>query len=169
MKWITRQFVHVDRVACPWLIRKFVDPEAEFFFVPAQEVESRAKELDAIPFDVPGAELGHHEDRCSFDAIIAKYNLHDEALQDLAIIVRAADTDLLHSSSKEAFGLEAIADGSTMIAKDDEEAINKGAYIYDSLYAHCQLHRLRVEHATELEGMNKVLRRQFLRGKLLEP
>jgi len=167
MKWITRQFVHVDRVACPWLIRKFVDPEAEFFFVPAQEVDGRAKELGATPFDVPGAVLGHHADRCSFDAIIAKYNLHDEALQDLAVIVRAADTDLQHSSSREAFGLEAIADGSTMTAKDDAEAIDKGAYIYDSLYAHCRLQRLRARHALELEGMNKIQRRQFLREKLL--
>jgi len=97
MLWVTREYVHVDRVACPWLIRRFVDSEAEFLFVPKSQVDRVAKETGAIPFDAPGVELGHHDGQCSFDAIIAKYGLQDPALLYLAKIVNAADTDKLEA------------------------------------------------------------------------
>jgi hypothetical protein len=93
MKWVTREKAKVDRIACPWLIRKFVDSKPEFLFVPANKVPEVAKETNAIPFDIPNVELGHHDDKCSFDAIIEQYNLKDPALLELAKIVRAADTD----------------------------------------------------------------------------
>jgi len=167
MKWITREHVHVDRVACPWLIRRFVDPSAEFIFVPAGDVERIAQESKAIPFDTPGAELGHREERCSFDAIIEKYDLKDQALLDLAAIVRAADTDAFHLAP-ESIGLEAIAAGATMISKDDSETIEKSMFLYDSLYANCELRLLREKYKAELEKMSRVERRDFLKRKLSE-
>ena len=151
MKWVTREHVHVDRVACPWLIRKFIDPEAEFIFVPVEKIEEIVKKEKAIPFDAPRVELGHKRDKCSFDAIIEKYHLEDEALHELAKIVRAADTDN-RESAPESIGLEAIASGSMMIVKDDHEAIEKGRYVYDSLYAYCQLRILREKHKKEYCG-----------------
>jgi len=167
MKWITRENVHVDRVACPWLIRRFVDPIAEFIFVPAEDVDRIARESQAIPFDTPEAELGHREERCSFDAIIEKYHLKDQALLDLAAIVRAADTDAFHLAP-ESVGLEAIAAGATMIAKDDAETIEKSMFLYDSLYANCELRLLREKYKAELEKMSRVERRAFLKRNLFE-
>jgi len=165
MKWITREHVHVDRVACPWLIRRFIDSAAEFMFVPADQVDRVAKETGATPFDTPGCELGHHEEFCSFDAIVYKHQLQDPALIDLAAIVRAADTKDFEIAP-EAIGLEAIATGASMIAKDDHEAVDKGMYIYDALYAHCRLRHLREMHAEELDRMTKAEQRDFLRDKL---
>jgi hypothetical protein len=135
-KWVTREKVKVDRVACPWLIKNFVDSEPEFLFVPADKVLDIAKEQNAIPFDVPNVELGHHDNKCSFDAIIEKYNLEDPALQELAKIVRGADTDD-PDPSPESAGLEAIAEGFRQIAKDDFDNISKQFYVYDALYAYC--------------------------------
>jgi hypothetical protein len=162
MKWVTREHVHVDRVACHWLVRKFVDPKAEFIFVPVEEIDEIVKKEKAIPFDAPGVELGHKGDRCSFDAIIKKYCLDDEAVQELAKIVRAADTDN-KQLAPESIGLEAIAGGSMMIVKDDYEAIEKGRYIYDSLYAHCQQKILREKYRKELEKMSSKQRFEFLK------
>ncbi len=167
MKWITREHVHVDRVACPWLIRKFIDPEAEFIFAPPNRIDGIVQETGAIPFDTKGAELGHHDDKCSFDAIIDKYRLSDEALLELAEIVRAADTKVFELAP-ESIGLAAIADGASMMFKSDDEAVAKGAYIYDALYANCRLRRLREKHASELEGMDPASRREFLMIKLAE-
>lgn len=167
MKWITREHVHVDRVACPWLIRRFVDPEAKFLFVPSEEVESMAKNEGAIPFDIPNAELGHHKHECSFDAIVRKYGLKDQALLDLATIVRAADTDAFELAP-ESIGLEAISSGGTMITKDDHETIEKSMYVYDALYAHCRLRMLKEEHKAELDKMSRSERRAFLKSRLLE-
>jgi hypothetical protein len=135
-KWVTREKAKVDRVACPWLIKNFVDSEPEFLFVPADKVLDIAKEQNAIPFDVPTVELGHHDNKCSFDAIIEKYNLEDPALQELAKIVRGADTDDPYPSP-ESTGLEAIAEGFRQIAKDDFDNISKQFYVYDALYAYC--------------------------------
>lgn len=138
MRWVTRQGAKVDRIACPWLIRKFVDPGAEFLFVPAEEVMRVAEEQGAIPFDVPGVELTHRGDRCSFDAIMAKYDLRDPALEELARIVRAADTrrpDL----APEAAGLEAIAEGFRRVSRDDADNMAKQFPLYDALYAYCKL------------------------------
>ena len=140
MKWITRARVKVDRVACPWLIKKFVDKEAEFFFVPAEQVQAEAARLGAIPFDVPGAELGHHAKACSFEAIVKKYNLtNDPALVLLARIVNGADTDNTLYHQHEGPGLAAIAEGFRHLDFKDDHAINAAQWIvYDALYAYCK-------------------------------
>jgi hypothetical protein len=166
VKWITREFVHVDRVACPWLIRRFVDPEAQFLFVPSEEVEGLAKKEGAIPFDTPNAELGHHGDECSFDAIVRRYSLLDEALLDLATIVRAADTNVFEIAP-ESVGLEAISSGATMITKDDNETVEKSMFMYDALYCNCRLRILKEQHKAELDRMSRSERRAFLKDRLL--
>jgi hypothetical protein len=165
VKWVTREHVHVDRVACPWLIRKFVDPDAEFIFFPVERIEETVRKEGTIPFDAPEVELGHKGDKCSFDAIIKKYHLEDEALQELAKIVRAADTED-KKLAPESIGLEAIASGSMMIVKDDYEAIEKGKYIYESLYAYCKLRILREKYKKELETMDRKKRFEFLKKKI---
>ncbi len=137
MKWITRSHVHVDRVACPWLITRFVDSQAEFLFVPKNQVDRVALETGAFPYDVPGAELGHHGDGCSFDAIIRKYDLRDAALLRLAKIVNAADTDRLDHDPVAA-GLDAIATGYSLRFPDDLENIRQQFAVYDALYAWCR-------------------------------
>ena len=140
MKWITREHVKVDRVACPWLIRKFVDPQAEFLFVPAAEVAAVAKREHAIPYDVTGAELGHHGKECSFDAIVRRYGLdRDPAMVLLAKIVNGADTDNSLWQQPEAAGLGAIAEGFRHLGLADDHAINAAEWIvYDALYAYCR-------------------------------
>ena len=140
MKWITRENVKVDRVACPWLIKKFVDKDAEFYFVPAEEVRTEAVRLGAIPYDVPGAELGHHGKECSFDAIMRKYNLmNDPALFLLARIVNGADTDNSLYHQPEGPGLNAIAEGFRRLGLKDDHAINAAEWIVDdALYAYCK-------------------------------
>ena len=140
MNWITREHVKVDRVACPWLIRKFVDPKAEFHFVPSQEVMSQAKALGAIPFDVPDAELGHHGKECSFEAILKEYKLNgDMALVLLGKIVNGADTDNTLWQQPEGAGLKAIAEGFRHLHFRDDHEINAAEWIvYDALYAYCQ-------------------------------
>ncbi len=137
MKWVTRERPKVDRVACPWLIRRFVDRDAEFLFVPADQVMAAAGREGAIPYDVPGVELGHHGPACSFDAILDKYRLDDSALRLLARIVRGADTsdkDLTPQSR----GLEAIARGFGMVYADDHAQLEAEFPIYDALYAWCR-------------------------------
>ncbi len=140
MQWITREHVKVDRVACPWLIAHFVDPEAEFLFVPAAKVMPEADRLGAIPFDVPGVELGHHGLACSFEAILHKYGLTaDPALVLLGKIVNGADTDNTLWQQPEGPGLEAIATGFRELGYADDHAINAAEWIvYDALYAYCQ-------------------------------
>ncbi len=140
MKWITREHVKVDRVACPWLIRKFVDKDAEFFFVPADKVQAEAARLGAVPFDVPNVELGHHGKECSFDAIMKKYNLtNDPALVLLARIVNGADTDNSLHRQPEGPGLNAIAEGFRHLGLKDDHAVNAAEWIvYDALYAYCK-------------------------------
>ncbi|HLE24805.1 MAG TPA: chromate resistance protein ChrB domain-containing protein [Thermodesulfobacteriota bacterium] len=139
MKWVTRERVKVDRVACPWLIKKFVDPEAEFLFVPKESVLEVAEREKAIPFDIEGVELGHHEGKCSFEAIVAKYRIEDPAIQLLANIVHGADvTQDLHGRP-EAAGLKAVAEGFQYLGlKDDHEILAKEFIVYDALYAYCQ-------------------------------
>jgi hypothetical protein len=137
MKWVTRARPKVDRVACPWLIRRFVDREAEIFYVPADEVMGTAQREGAIPFDVPNVELSHHGRECSFDAIIKKYQLVDPALQRLAIIVRGADTTAKHLAP-ESPGLEAIAEGFRLFYRDDHDLLEREMSVYDALYAYCK-------------------------------
>jgi hypothetical protein len=140
MKWITRERVKVDRVACPWLIKKFVDPEAEFHFVPADRVIYEAERLEAVPFDVPSVELGHHDQECSFEAILKKYKLEDDpALALLARIVNGADTDNTLWRQPEAAGLKAIAEGFRHLGFRNDHEINLAEWIvYDALYAYCR-------------------------------
>lgn len=140
MNWITRENVKVDRVACPWLIKKFVDKDAEFYFVPADKVQTEAAKLKAIPFDVPNVELGHHGKECSFGAIVKKYGLEkDPALVLLARIVNGADTDNSLHRQPEGPGLNAIAEGFRHLGYKDDHAINAAeGIVYDALYAYCK-------------------------------
>jgi hypothetical protein len=140
MKWITRARVKVDRVACPWLIKKFVDKDAEFLFVAGDQVMAEAKRLGAIPYDIEGVELGHHGKECSFDAILKKYGLtKDPALALLGKIVNGADTDNTLWHQPESAGLQAIAEGFRHLGLKDDHEINAAEWIvYDSLYAYCQ-------------------------------
>jgi hypothetical protein len=139
MKWITRSHVHVDRVACPWLISRFVDNEAEFLFVPASQIQKVTHDTDAIPFDTPEAELGHQDGRCSFESIILKYDLKDPALLRLAKIVHSADVAADIDKDPIAQGLEAVAVGYSLRYPDDEENLLHQFEVYDALYAWCRL------------------------------
>ncbi len=139
MRWVTRSHVHVDRVACPWLITRFVDTEAEFLFVPKSEIERVVKEADAIPFDAPGVELGHHAGRCSFESIMLKYDLKEPGLVRLAQIVHAADVAEDIDKDPIARGLEAIASGYSLRFPEDAENIERQFEVYDALYAWCRL------------------------------
>lgn len=140
MKWITRERVKVDRVACPWLIKKFVDGNAEFYFVPVDQIASKAKELGAVPFDVADAELGHHGKECSFGAILKKYELEgDPALVLLGKIVNGADTDNTLYNQPEGPGLKAVAEGFRHLSYENDHEINVAEWVvYDALYAYCQ-------------------------------
>jgi len=134
MKWVTRERAKVDRIACPWLIKRFVDSEADFLFVPGDRVLQVAKEQNAIPFDSPNVELGHHGEECSFDAIVHKYGLKEPALLELAKVVRGADTEN-RNLTPESPGLNSIAEGFKLITKDDFENMSKQWPVYDALYA----------------------------------
>ncbi len=139
MKWITRSHVHVDRIACPWLITRFIDSEAEFLFVPKSEIERVVAETGAIPFDAPGVELGHHEGRCSFESIILKYELKEPGLLRLAKIVHSADMAEDIDLDPIARGLEAIATGYSLRFPEDSENLARQFEVYDALYAWCRL------------------------------
>lgn len=167
MKWVTRQYVHVDRTACPWLIKRFVDSSAEFVFVPTEKIDEIVKKESAIPYDAPNVELGHHGEKCSFDAIIEKYKIDDPAVLDLARIVRAADRDKM-ATVPEAAGLEAIMAGIGAVAKDDYEAIKKAGIVYDALYTNCKLKIIRRLYKAEIEKLDRQERREFLKKKLIE-
>lgn len=134
MRWITRARPKIDRIACPWLIFRFIDRDAKFFFVPPEDVLHRAAELDAIPFDVEGVELSHDGNLCSFDALLRKYQLDDPALHEMAVIIRGADTEHLEIAP-EAAGLLAISLGLSRNFKDDHEQLGQGIVLYDALYA----------------------------------
>ncbi|MGC2165975.1 MAG: chromate resistance protein ChrB domain-containing protein [Gallionella sp.] len=136
MKWITREHPKIDRIACPWLVARFVDESPEFFYVPAGDVMRIACETGAIPYDVPDVESGHHGDHCSFDAFIAKYKIENTALNKLALIVRAADCGR-PGLAKEAAGLLAISKGMTLNFTNDHEMLKHGMVMYDALYAWC--------------------------------
>jgi len=139
MQWVTRSHVHVDRVACPWLITRFIDNQAEFLFVPASQIEQVVKDTGAIPFDAPGVELGHQEGRCSFESIILKYGLKEPGLLRLAKIVHSADVAADIDLDPLARGLEAIASGFSLRFPEDEENLAIQFEVYDALYAWCRL------------------------------
>jgi len=134
MKWITRERPKIDRIACPWLIKNFVDKDAEFIYVPADTVKEQAKKLNATPFDVPDVEFSHHDDKCTFDYILEKYRIKDHALHTLAVIIRGADTDR-HDIASQASGLWAISAGLAYNVKDDYKLLENGMMIYDALYS----------------------------------
>jgi hypothetical protein len=133
-KWITRERPKIDRIACPWLIKRFIDPQAEIIYVPAKEVFAKAKELEATPFDIEGAEYSHEGPTCTFDFFLKKHHLTDPALQQLAVIVRGADTDNF-KLAPQAAGLWAISAGLSYDYKNDHEQLEIGMKIYDALYA----------------------------------
>ncbi|MCF0056117.1 chromate resistance protein ChrB domain-containing protein [Dyadobacter sp. CY356] len=134
MNWITRERPKIDRIACPWLIKRFIDPDAQIFYVPFDQVRAKALELDATPFDIPDTEFTHYEDRCTFDFFLEKYEIEDPALKDMATIIRGADTDN-HSLASQSAGLWAISAGLAYNITDDQELLEKGMLIYDSLYS----------------------------------
>jgi hypothetical protein len=132
--WITRERPKIDRIACPWLIKRFVDPEAVFVFVPKEKVFEKASEMNAIPYDIPGAEYSHYGDECTFDYILRKHKLTDDALIEIAAIVRGADTDRFNIAPQSA-GLWAISAGLSYNYTDDYEQLATGVKIYDALYS----------------------------------
>ncbi len=137
MKWVTRERPKIDRIACPWLIARFIDEAPEFLFVPPQRVLAVAGECGAIPYDIPGVELSHAGEGCSFDAFLGKYGLADPALRRLAAIVRGADTARLDLTPQSA-GLFAISLGLSAVFADDHEMLRHGMVVYDALYAWCR-------------------------------
>jgi len=147
MKWITREKPKIDRIACPWLIKRFIDPEGEIIYVPYAEVMGKAAILNAIPFDLPGVEYSHYEDQCTFDYFLKKHQLKDPALHRIAVIVRGADTDR-HDFAPQAAGLEAIFSGLAYNSKDDHELLEMGMIIYDGLY-NWATHLFKKKHAQD--------------------
>ncbi len=139
MLWVTRSHVHVDRVACPWLITRFVDSEAEFLFVASSQIEKVVAETGAIPFDAPGVALGHVEGRCSFESIIVKYGLKEPGLLRLAKIVHSADVDADIDKDPLAGGLEALASGFSLRFPEDNDNLAHQLDVYDALYAWCRM------------------------------
>jgi hypothetical protein len=137
MKWITRERPKIDRIACPWLIQRFIDHDAEFLYVPAADVLRNAKATGATPYDIPGVEMSHVGELCSFDAFLAKYELDEPALQQLGVIVRGADTSRLDLTPQSA-GLYAISLGLSHVYADDHEMLRQGLVVYDALYAWCR-------------------------------
>jgi hypothetical protein len=166
MKWVTREHVHVDRTACPWLIKKFVDAQADFIFVPVEKIGEVVRKEGAVPFDAPDVELGHHGEKCSFDSVIAKYKIKDPAVLELAKIVRSADTD--SRAAPEGTGLSAVMTGISVAAKNDHEAIKNASPVYDALYTYSKLELLRGQFRSEIEKMDRRQRREFLKKKLKE-
>jgi len=136
MKWITRERPKIDRIACPWLIARFIDKTPEFLFVPTERVLAVARETGAVPYDIPGVEMSHEGEFCSFDTFLKKYHLIDPALQQLAVIVRGADTSRL-DLAPQAPGLLALSLGLSRVFSDDREMLQHGMVMYDALYAWC--------------------------------
>jgi hypothetical protein len=137
MKWVTRERPKIDRIACPWLIARFIDKTPEFLFVPTEQVLAVAHETGAVPYDIPGAEMSHEGEFCSFDTFLKKYHLTDPALQQLAVIVRGADTSQL-DLAPQAPGLLALSLGLSRVYADDHEMLRHGMVMYDALYAWCR-------------------------------
>lgn len=162
MKWITRERPKIDRIACPWLIKRFIDTEAEIIYVPFDQVIIKARELDAVPFDLPGVEYTHYEDQCSFDYFLKKHQIKDEALDRMAAIIRGADTDRM-DFAPQAAGLSAIFLGLSQNIKDDHELLELGMKVYDGLYTwakhlHTQKHTQAPVETLLLEVYHKYLK-----------
>jgi len=164
MKWITRERPKIDRLACPWLIKRFIDPDAEFFFVPFIDVKTKAEELNAIPFDIPDTEFTHYDDQCSFDYFVKKYKIDDPAIHAIALIVRGADTDR-HDFASESAGLWAISAGLAHNNKDDHQLLEKGMLIYDALYSWAKYHRNEKHTQTPVEDLLIGVFNKFIKQK----
>lgn len=164
MKWITRERPKIDRIACPWLIKRFIDKEAEFIYMPFNEVARKSKELDAIPFDVPNVKFTHNGDECTFDALVKEYKIKDQAIHTMATIVRGADTDR-HDIASQSSGLWAISAGLAYNYKDDHELLEKGMLLYDALYSWAKF--LQKEKHTQQPFENLLLNaiNSFLKAK----
>jgi AraC-like DNA-binding protein len=164
MKWITREKPKIDRIACPWLIRRFIDKDAEFIYVPFEEVEKKAKKMGATPFDVPGVEFTHYRDECTFDYFIKKYKITDPAVYTIAAIVRGADTDR-HELAAQAAGLWAISAGLAHNYPNDQELLEKGMMLYDALYSWAK-HLQKVKHTQQpIENLLLNVFNNFLKNK----
>jgi len=165
MKWITRERPKIDRIACPWLIKKFIDKDAEFAYVPFNDVIKKAKELNAIPFDVPDVEFTHYKDQCTFDYILKKYKITDPAISIIATIVRGADTDR-PDIAEEAAGLWAISAGLSYNITDDHELLKTGMMIYDALYSWAS-HLYKQKHLqnSPFENLLHEVYEKFLKSK----
>jgi hypothetical protein len=165
MKWITRERPKIDRIACPWLIKNFVDKDAEFIYVPFSDVLDKAKELDAIPFDIPNVEFTHYEEKSTFDYIVKKYEINDPAILILADIVRGADTDR-HDIAKESAGLWAISAGLSYNITDDYQLLESGMVIYDALYSWAtHLYKQKHLQNSPFENMLHEVYNKFLKDK----
>lgn len=136
-RWVTRERPRIDRIACPWLVKRFIDPDAEFLYVPTPEVRNVAREKAAVPYDIPGVEFTHEGEYCSFDAFIARYRLRDPALDELARVVRGADTGKLGLAPQSA-GLLAVSLGLSLVFRDDHDMLKHGLTVYDALYRWCR-------------------------------
>src|SRR5688500_7406089 len=164
MKWITRERPKIDRIACPWLIKRFVDEDAEFIYVPFDQVIQQANEINAIPFDLPGVEFAHYGDECTFDYIIRKHKLTEPALKVMAMIVRGADTDR-HDIASQSSGLWAISAGLSENIKDDHELLGKGMMIYDALYTWAKHHQNVRHNQNPIENLLLDVYKKFLKQK----
>jgi AraC-like DNA-binding protein len=164
MKWITRERPKIDRIACPWLIKRFVDADAEFIYVPFKDVEQKAKQLNAIPFDIPGVEYTHYNEECTFDFILRKHKIKDPAIKTLAIIVRGADTDR-HDIASQSSGLWAISAGLAHNIKDDYQLLEKGMLIYDSLYTWAKFLQNEKHTQNPFENLLLDVYKKFLKEK----
>ncbi len=164
MKWITREHPKIDRIACPWLIKRFIDREAEIIFVAFEEIKSTAKTLNAIPFDVPDVEYSHYKDKCTFDYFLKKHQLTDPALQTLAVIVRGADTDR-HDLAAQASGLWAVSAGLAHNSNTDYELLEKGMMIYDALYSWAKYHKSEKHGQNPTEHLLLDVFEKFLKQK----
>ena len=164
MKWITRERPKIDRIACPWLILRFIDREAEIIYVPFEQVIKKAKELNATPFDLPGVEYTHYGDQCTFDYFIEKHNLKDPALKILALIVRGADTDR-HDITSQASGLWAISAGLSYNIKDDQELLQRGLMMYDALFSWAKFLQHEKHTQNPIENLLLDVYKKFLKQK----
>lgn len=168
MKWITRERPKIDRIACPWLIKRFIDSQAEFIFVPAEKVKSKGEELNAIPFDVPDVEYTHYGDNCTFDYFVKRHKIKDSAIHTMAIIVRGADTDR-HDFAAQSSGLWAISAGLSNNIKDDHKLLEQGFVIYDGLYTWAK-HLQDVKHTQNpIDNLLLDVYNKLLKGKKKAP
>lgn len=164
MKWITREHPKIDRIACPWLIKRFIDKDAEIIYVPFNEVKTKAEQLDAIPFDIPDVEFTHYGDQCTFDYFVQKYKIADPAILSLAVIVRGADTDR-HDISNQSSGLWAISAGLAHNYKDDHQLLEKGMMIYDALYSWAKYLQQEKHTQSPFENLLLEVFNKFLKDK----